>query len=201
MSGGVLSDLDGVLVDSAGSVERAWRWWAQRHGLDAAAVLANVHGTPSQETIRRLAPELDAGAESRVIEARQARDGEDVVALAGARRLLAEVRPLAVVTSGTVLLARARLRAAGLVLGDVPLITIERVARGKPAPDAYLLGARELGLEPARCTVLEDAPAGVAAGRAAGMRVVGLTTTHAAGELRQADVLFSDVGAWLDGER
>jgi mannitol-1-/sugar-/sorbitol-6-phosphatase len=191
----ILSDLDGVLVDSHESIMRAWRWWGALNGVAAGAVEAVQHGRPSGEVISQLAPHLDAAAESRAIDLRQAGDTEGVVALPGARELFARGGPLAVVTSCTVPLARARLRAGGLPT-PAALVTPERLGRGKPDPEGYLLAARELGADPGDCVVLEDAPAGLQAGRAAGMRVVAITTTHPADEL-QADEHFPSVAAWL----
>jgi len=194
----VLADLDGVLVDSQASIARAWTWWARRHGLDGDVVEAVQHGRPSGEIIESLRPELDAHAESLAVDARQAHDTEGVVALPGALGLFAAfgLDRLAVVTSCTVPLATARLAAAGLPRPQV-LVTPERLRRGKPDPEGYLLAARRLGAEPADCVVLEDAPAGVAAGRAAGMRVVGILTTHAAADLEDADETVPTVAAWL----
>jgi mannitol-1-/sugar-/sorbitol-6-phosphatase len=196
----VLADLDGVLVDSHASIMRAWRWWGERHGVRAGAVEAVQHGRPSGEVIAGLAPALDAAAESEAIDLRQAHDTDGVVALPGAAELFAAFAPdrLAVVTSCTVPLATARLRAAGLPAPTV-LVTPERLGRGKPDPEGYLLAARELGADPAACVVLEDAPAGVAAGRAAGMRVVGILTTHAPADLADADETAPTVASWLDG--
>ncbi|WP_042800653.1 HAD-IA family hydrolase [Streptomyces sp. C] len=89
-------------------------------------------------------------------------------------------------------LAEARLREAGV---DFPeLVTAGDVTRGKPDPEPFLLAARRLGVDPARCVVFEDAPAGLAAGRAAGMRTVALTTTHPAAEL-DADVVVRNLSA------
>jgi sugar-phosphatase len=196
----VLSDLDGVLVDSQASIMRAWRAWGRRHGLEQAAVEAVEHGRPSGAIVAALAPALDAAAESRALDALQAADTGDVVALPGAADLLSAFGPdrVAVVTSCTAALAEARLRAAGLEPPAV-VVTADRLRRGKPDPEGYLLAARELGAEPADCVVLEDAPAGVSAGRAAGMRVVALLTTHAPEELAEADECVPDVAAWLSG--
>jgi mannitol-1-/sugar-/sorbitol-6-phosphatase len=191
----VLSDLDGVLVDSKASIMRAWRWWAERRGVDPAAVEAAQHGRPSAEVIATLAPHLDSAAESEAVDLHQAQDTEGVVALPGAAELLAG-RRVAVVTSCTVPLATARLRAAGLAVPRV-LVTPERLSRGKPDPEGYLLAARELGAPPSDCIVFEDAPAGVQAGRAAGMHVVGVLTTHTAEELSPAHELVATVEEWL----
>jgi sugar-phosphatase len=191
----ILSDLDGVLVDSHASIMRAWRSWGAVHGVEAQAIEGVQHGRPSGEVIAALAPHLDAGAESRAIDLLQAGDTDGVVALPGAHALFAGGESVAVVTSCTVPLATARLRAAGLPVPDV-LVTPERLARGKPDPEGYLLAARELRVAPGDCIVLEDAPAGVDAGRAAGMHVVGITTTHAPGEL-DAHELAPSIAAWL----
>ncbi|MEP6954894.1 MAG: HAD-IA family hydrolase [Solirubrobacteraceae bacterium] len=198
MTRAILSDLDGVLVDSHASVMRAWRWWADGHGIEADPDEWVEHGRPSGSVIGELRPDLDEHAEAAAIDERQANDVDGVVALPGAAELLgpAGPRPLAVVTSGVVALATARLRAAGLDLPDV-LITPERVHRGKPDPEPYLLGARDLGVDPANCVVLEDAPAGIAAGRAAGMHVVGITTTLAAAQLADAHEHAASVAEWL----
>jgi sugar-phosphatase len=191
----ILSDLDGVLVDSHASIMRAWRWWGALHGVESAAIENVQHGRPSGEVIAALTPDLDAAAESLAIDLRQADDTDGVVALPGARELFAGHEPVAVVTSCTVPLATARLRAAGLPVPEV-LVTPERLSRGKPDPEGYLLAARELGAEPAGCVVLEDAPAGVDAGRAARMHVVGITTTHALADLA-ANEHAPSIAAWL----
>jgi len=190
----LLCDLDGVLVDSGEAVERAWRWWAGEHGLDWADVEPGIHGMPSRENVARLLPGGDAFAESRRIETYQATDLEGVVAVPGARQLLAAWPPdrVAVVTSASVPLAEARLGAARIAPPRV-LVTEERVRAGKPDPAGYLLAARELGARPEECVVLEDAPAGVAAARAAGMRVIGVLTTHGPDALAGADALARDL--------
>jgi sugar-phosphatase len=198
----ILSDLDGVLVDSHASIMRAWRWWGALHGVESAAIEGVQHGRPSGEVIAALVPDVDADAESRAIDLRQADDTDGVFALPGARELLAGADPVAVVTSCTVPLATARLRAAGLPVPEV-LVTPERLLRGKPDPEGYRLAASALGAQPADCVVFEDAPAGIEAGRAAGMHVVGITTTHAAEEL-DAHELAPSIAAWLasrDGAR
>jgi sugar-phosphatase len=194
----VLADLDGTLVDSGAAVERAWAWWAERRGVDPAALEGLKHGIPGRQVVEQVAPHLDAGAEATELDAFQARDTEGVMALPGAADLFARFGDgrLAIVTSGTTPLARSRLRAAGLPEPRV-LITPERLQRGKPDPEGYLLGARELGAAVAECIVLEDAPAGVAAGRAAGARVVAVLTTHSAEELAAADEIAPDVRTWL----
>ena len=178
----VLSDLDGVLVDSGAEVERVWREWAAEHGLDPDLVARESHGVPARGVLERVAPHLNHAEEIDRIERRHAATGGR--ALPGAAELLA--RAHAVVTSCSPELAAARFDASGLTAPAV-LITSDLTARGKPHPDPYLAGAAALGVDPADCLVIEDAPAGIAAGRAAGMTVWAVTTTHAPEELTAAD--------------
>ena len=103
---------------------------------------------------------------------------------------------VAIATSCFAPLALARIRAAGLRVPEV-LVTGDETARGKPAPEPFLLAAERLGANPADCLVLEDAPAGVAAGRAAGMTVWAVTTTHAPVELAEAGLTAPDLAALL----
>jgi sugar-phosphatase len=193
----VLADLDGTLVDSGAAVDRAWARWGERHGIAFEKIIATSPGRPSLAVVADLAPHLDAAAEAAALDAAQAEDTAELVALPGAAELLdgAAGGPVAIVTSCTSVLARTRLEVAGLAIPDV-LVTSDRVAAGKPHPAGYLLAARELGVEPADCTVLEDAPAGVQAGRAAGMHVVGVLTAHRPDELA-AHEHHATVAEWL----
>jgi sugar-phosphatase len=175
----ILFDLDGVLVDSAAYVEQQWRRWASAKGLRPEPFLRVCHGRRALETIRMAAPHLDAEAEVRAFLPTEEAGAESIGPLAGAARLLSALPAgsWAVATSGPRPVATSRLRRAGLPVPPV-LVCAEDVARGKPSPDAYLLAARGLGLVPPECLVVEDAPAGIQAARAAGMTVVGLATTH-----------------------
>jgi mannitol-1-/sugar-/sorbitol-6-phosphatase len=185
----VLSDLDGVLVDSGDSVERVWREWALARGLDPDFVVDAMHGVPSRQVIERVAPQLGPEEAARV-DALHAR--EPVEALEGAADLLAF--GAAVVTSCSGPLALARLEGAGLGLPRV-LVTVDDVPRGKPDPDPYLEAARRLGVDPRACLVIEDAPAGIAAGNAAGCTVWAVATTHAPEALTAAAELLPDTAA------
>ena len=190
-----LFDLDGVLVDSTPSVERVWREWADLHSLDVADILAVAHGRRTAETISLVAPHLDAAAEAKRLETREIEDTAAVLPIEGAAALL-ETLPSerwAVVTSGTRALAHARLRACGLPIPQT-FVGAEDVQRGKPDPECYLRGARLLGVRPNRCVVVEDAPSGIAAGRAAGATVIAVTTTHPAPELSDANAVTETVG-------
>ena len=186
----VLFDLDGVLVDSTPAVERVWRGWANEHGIDPDFVMQWSHGRRSIETIRRVAPALDASKENQKVERREIEDLEGVRAIEGAAELLAAIPPdhWTVVTSATRELAEARMRHANLPLPK-DAITAEVVERGKPHPEPYLKGAAVLGFPPNECLVIEDTAAGIASAKAAGMQVIALTTTYPAHELREADVI------------
>ena len=155
--------------------------------------------TTGADVIAELTPGLDPAAENLEVERLQAEDSDDVVALAGAAELLAHPPlPLAVVTSGTLALVRSRLRPAGLPEPGV-LVTVDRVSRGKPDPEGYLIAAAELGVPPGECGVREDAPAGIEAGLAAGAHVVGVATTHRRAELGRAHEIVPTVADWLAG--
>ena len=169
----VLFDSDGVLVDSDDSVERAWRRWADAYGLDPDEVLSVTHGRRASDTVAEL---IDAaGREEAVARINQLEldDAASVSALPGARQLISSVPEgrRAVVTSGSVALATARLQRAGIEV-PVVLITGDDVAQGKPEPDGYLRAAAALGVEPADVVVVEDSVAGVEAARSAGVSAV-----------------------------
>ena len=184
---GVLFDMDGVLVDSTAAVARVWTIWARKHGLDPEMVVKIAHGRPSITTIRELLPHGNHEAEDREVERLEIEDVEGIVALPGAAELLRTLPATryAIVTSATRPLAEVRLRAAGLPTPE-RLVTARDVQRGKPHPDPYLRGAQLLGVPPAECVVIEDAPSGVRAGKAAGARVVALRTTASGAELEEA---------------
>jgi sugar-phosphatase len=180
----VISDLDGVLVDSAAATSRAWAAWGTRHGLDGVAIQAANHGRPARDVVAEHVSAELVDAETAVLLDLEVADTEGVVAFAGAAAVLA-LPVVAIATSCLLPLAHARLRATALLLPAV-LVTADQVAHGKPAPDPYLLAAERLGVDPADCLVLEDAPSGIAAGRAAGMTVWAVTTTHAVADLGAA---------------
>ena len=192
----VLSDLDGVLVDSAAVIEQTWRGFADRHGLDPDEVVAAGHGRRSIDLIRLVAPHLDAEIEAANVEREEIAQTTGLRPLPGARELVDAVpaERFAIVTSGSRALALARLRAAGLPVPAV-LVTAEEVDDGKPHPAGYLRAAELLGVDPAHSVVLEDAPAGVEAGRAAGMTVIAVLTTNDASALTRAHSRVRDLRA------
>lgn len=175
----ILFDLDGVLIDSKESVSRHWKEWADVHGLDAAEIMRVAYGVRTVDMIRRVAPHLDAEKEAALYSEHEAVDTAGVVAIEGAGGILAALPKdrWAIVTSCGLELAVARLRQADLPIPRV-LVTAEDVSQGKPAPEPYLAGATRLGLAAERCVVIEDAPAGVEAGKKAGMRVIGIAANH-----------------------
>jgi mannitol-1-/sugar-/sorbitol-6-phosphatase len=188
----VIFDLDGVLVDSRAVVARHWSRFAERHGLRADDVIRRVHGRRTVESIAELAPWLDAEAEAAAFDEAEAADVEGLRAVPGAAEALRRGGAVAVVTSGPRGLATARLRAVGLE-PPAAMICAEDVEHGKPHPEPYLRGAAALGAEPAGCVVVEDAPAGIAAGIAAGMRVIAISTTHPPAELDGALRVLDDL--------
>ncbi|MFF4253073.1 HAD-IA family hydrolase [Streptomyces sp. NPDC001663] len=193
----LLFDNDGTLVSSLDSVQRCWTRWAQEYGLTAEDFgRVELHGRPAVEIAADLLPaEVVPEAVARIeqLEVEDVPNG-GVHLLPGTKDFL-DALPAdrwAVVTSATRRLAEARLDAVGIL--PKTLIAADDITRGKPDPEPYLLAARQLGVDPARCIVFEDAPAGLAAGRAAGMTTVALTTTHHAHEL-DADLVVKDLSA------
>lgn len=190
---GFLFDLDGVLVDSRAVVERVSRAWSLRHHLDPEEVIRVAHGRRSSDTVRSVAPHLDADREAAWIDAAELADVEGLTPVPGAGELLAVLPATSwtIVTSCGRALAKRRLTSVGLPM-PANAVTGEDVTQGKPAPDGYRLGAKRLGCDPADCIVFEDAPAGIAAGRAAGARVIALTTMLAPSEVEGADATIPD---------
>ncbi|AKG72233.1 sugar phosphatase [Serratia fonticola] len=196
---GFLFDLDGTLVDSLPVVERAWTQWAERHGISPQQVLDFIHGKQAITSLRHFMPnatEAELQHEFTLLEQVEAEDTDGVHALPGALALLERINalgiPWAIVTSGSVPVANARRLAGGVPLPEV-FITSERVKQGKPQPDAYLLGAQGLGLAPQDCVVVEDAPAGILSGLAAGCQVIAVNAPADSPKLDQVDLILSSL--------
>lgn len=189
----ILFDLDGTLIDSTPVTTNAWARWGRELGIGRTDY--HDHGVPARQVIQGvidthdLAPERFQEALD-LINHLEETDTDGVVRLPGAAEVLASLpqERWTIVTSCTNALAAVRLGAVGW---DAPnnIVTADMVSQGKPAPEGYLLGAQRLGADPARCLVVEDAPAGLAAARAAGMRSLGLTGTFTA-DLLDADLVL-----------
>jgi sugar-phosphatase len=179
-----LLDMDGTLVDSDAVVERVWRRWAALRGVDVAALLKVAHGRQAHVTMAEVLPDRPMAehlADARRLLAEETADLDGVVPVPGAVEFMASLagRPHALVTSADEGLARARMAAAGLTVPAVA-VTAERVSASKPDPEGFLKAAAELGFPARDCVVFEDSGAGVRAGLAAGMRVVGVGPRAAA---------------------
>ncbi|MFI6443256.1 HAD-IA family hydrolase [Kitasatospora sp. NPDC050543] len=180
----LLLDMDGTLVNSDAVVERCWRRWAARHGLDGDTAMRTVHGRQGHLSMAILLPDRPMEQnieENRLMLAEETADTDGVVPVDGAAAFLAALagRPHALVTSADEALARVRMGAADLPLPPV-LVTAESVGASKPDPEGFLKGAAALGFAPADCIVFEDSEAGITAAHAAGIPVVGIGPRAAA---------------------
>jgi sugar-phosphatase len=186
----LLLDLDGTLLDSTAAVEAAWLRLASRRGVAADVVRPLMHGVPARQVLAQILPDVVGPEREDLAEevlADMARADAPVSWLPGARELVDALdgRPWAVVTSGNRLLATSSMRKAGMARPPV-LITSDDVTMGKPHPEPYLRAAALLGVDPADCLVIEDAPAGIVAGRAAGAMVLAVGHTYPVTELGAA---------------
>ncbi len=191
---GILFDMDGVLISSTGADERCWLQWAKHHNMEGAFSLQSTHGRRAVDTLRAIRPDLDPVIEQRRLEDYDAEDYSGLIILPGVEKLLASLPydRWTIVTSATVRLLQGRLKHAGLPIPKT-LVPAEHVANGKPHPEPYLTGARLLNLAPADCLVIEDSPAGVASGKAAGCKVLAVLSSHAQAELTAADWLVASL--------
>ncbi len=179
---GLLFDLDGTLLDSSEVIARAWAAFAHKYHLDIRKILPSIQGKPAREAIETLRPGAsynEVSQDADWLEQMETNDTDGVIALPGAADILNTLNnagiPWAIVTSGTLPVATARIKAAALPFPKV-LITPEQVSRGKPDPEPYILGAQKLGMDVKKCIVFEDAPAGIQSGSAAGAATVGILT-------------------------
>jgi len=186
---GLLFDNDGVIVSSIASVNRCWRRWAAHYGVPVAADFEIEHGTRAVDVMQKLVPGIDVVEGLKVIEDMELEDVADLEVLPGVKTLL-ESLPMerwAIVSSATYRLLVGRLKVAGLPVPE-RIVSGDRVVHGKPHPEPYLRGAELIHAAPSDCIVIEDAPSGARAGKAAGCRVLGVLGTHSAEELRAVGV-------------
>jgi HAD superfamily hydrolase (TIGR01509 family) len=194
----VLWDLDGVLVDSTQYHYEAFRQLVGEFGRDLAeAEFAPLFGLPNNTILTRLLGELPPHRVQALAARKEhlfrQRIGGRVRALPGAeglvRRLSTSRIHQAIVSSAPQANVQLVLRSLGFEEAFSVIVGEEDVVRGKPDPEGFLTAAARLEVQPARCVVLEDAPAGLTAAKAAGMRCVGVATTRAAEKLAHADVV------------
>ncbi|MBE1535227.1 HAD-IA family hydrolase [Actinomadura algeriensis] len=190
----VLFDVDGTLIDSTPLVEHAARLWAPEYGIDADEFLAGAHGRRTSDRVADFLPPGRVAAATARLDELEAAGTDGITALPGVLGLLANMNglPWALVTSMDRAQLAARAAAARVPLPDV-VITAEDVRDGKPDPDGYLQAAGRLGAAPSACVVVEDAPAGVAAGRAAGATVLAVATSHPPEALGEAHHILGDL--------
>jgi len=200
----ILFDMDGTLVDSTSVVERAWGWWAARHGIPLETVLTFSHGRPTVATMEHFFPGRDHTEELEEMARFEETQLQGILAVPGAEQVLHALRnhPWAIVTSAWRALAEARVAGAGLPLPKV-IVPVDEIRNGKPHPEGFLKAAEQLAVEPQDCVVFEDTRPGIEAGLSAGMQVVGLLTTAGADQLKHSPLIrdFRDVKIQPDGAR
>lgn len=186
--------MDGILISSIGSVERSWTKWCNMRGVDPEYAISVIHGRRAIDSLRVVRPDLNAEKELEILEDLECEDTEDIIVLAGVSDLLKALPHdrWTIVTSATERLAKVRLKAAGLPFPD-SFVHGEAVTEGKPHPAPFLAGAELLGVAPEECVVFEDSESGVAAGKAAGCKVIATLFTHQAEELGGADYIVKDL--------
>ena len=202
----VLFDVDGVLLDSFAGYREVWSRWCALRGVDRELTWAATHGRRPVDTVAEVAPHLRPEDEYIVLKALLGDVADGFPAFAKAAPLLYSlpVDSWGVVTSGQRGTVLARFKAHGLPQPSV-FVDGDDVTEGKPSPQGYLKAARLLGVIPTACLVVEDAPAGVQAGKAAGMTVLAIASTHRPEELSRANHVVPKladaallVRRWLD---
>lgn len=190
----ILFDLDGTLIDSAFRVQRLWLEWGKRKGIDPQSIMGVMHGRRAGETIRIVAPHLSVEDELAVLEDDEITDMAGVTSYPSTQTLLSRLssQQWAIVTSGSLRVASARMKYVRLPMQTV-FITGDDVKSGKPSPEGYRLAAKRLNVSPANCVVIEDAPAGIQAGKSAGMKVIAIASSISKEALSEADVVVQQL--------
>lgn len=176
----LLFDFDGTLIDSSAFYDDVWSRWAHARALNPAPILAVHHGRRFADTLAVAGyGHVPVDEAHRELMALSRATTAGLALVPGVRELLSSLpaNRWGIVTSSSTELVTNWLRHFDLPMPGA-LVTAEMVIQGKPAPDCYVLGAQRLAVQPERCVVFEDAPAGIEAGRAAGAHVVALSTTH-----------------------
>jgi HAD superfamily hydrolase (TIGR01509 family) len=203
MAVGVIFDVDGVLVDSYDAHLKSWVAMAREHGLTITeAQFAETFGQTSREVIARFWGDRVDDAQRRALDARKEAIYRDLIrerfpAMDGARELIdaceAAHMPLAVGSSAPRENVDLSLELLGRREAFVAVVSGDDVTRGKPDPQVYVLAAERLGLPAGRCVVVEDAPVGVRAGRAAGAAVAALIGTAPPARYADADLTVTSL--------
>jgi HAD superfamily hydrolase (TIGR01509 family) len=194
----ILFDFDGLMVDSEPHSIASWRAVLREWGVEIdAATLDRLLGLRLDQTSRLLVERFSLTASPAKLG--KAKTDHQIAHLAGAIRAMPGLQTLlhvidqrglhkAIASSGMRRYLEAALLAVGLAGRFSVIVSGEEVARGKPAPDVFLEAARRLGCSPAACLVLEDAPNGLEAAKAAGMRAVAIPND----QTRQLDLSAAD---------
>ncbi|MBP6124192.1 MULTISPECIES: sugar phosphatase [Providencia] len=196
---GFLFDLDGTLVDSLAVVERSWCLFGEKIGVSKEDIISYIHGKPALETLRHFLPhasEEEIMVHFRWLEKMESEDMEGVVALPGSVALLSRLNelsaPWAIVTSGTVPIAHGRRKVAELP-EPKHWVTFEKVSKGKPDPEPFLLGAQALSLNANECISFEDAPAGIHSALNAGSKVIAVHAPEGMPRRDEIDIVVSSL--------
>ncbi|KAI0700778.1 phosphatase [Cytidiella melzeri] len=209
----ILFDMDGTLVDSTEGVVDAWNVFAKTYpAIDVPQVLSTSHGVRTVENLRRHCgiedpEELEREAvrfENAIVASGYKEGNKGIVALPGVLSIMEALSPgtkgpnpaWAICTSATKPYALSALKAAGIEPPEA-FVASEDVDRGKPQPDPYLLGAQRCGVDPSRCLVVEDAPAGIISGRVAGCKTLAVITSHTREQVEaaKADFVVKDLAS------
>ncbi|KAI9804344.1 MAG: hypothetical protein M1833_007151 [Piccolia ochrophora] len=188
---GFLFDMDGTLCDSTQAIIKHWHKIGAELGVDPNTIMATSHGRRSIDTLRLYDPSKANWKYISEIEGQiPQKFGQDAKEIPGARHILSSLdrigAPWAIVTSGTQALVDGWLDVLQLARPR-HLVVAEDVETGKPDPACYRLGRERLGLAAqSSVLVVEDSPAGIIAGKAAGCKVLGLTTTHSVEQVKEA---------------
>ncbi|KAI0033721.1 HAD-like protein [Vararia minispora EC-137] len=222
----ILFDMDGTLIDSTDGVRAAWNAYGNRFGFDGVEAAHATHGRRLADTLAewcKLSDPRDIQECFHCMESAEIVKFEDEVInvgpvlLPGVLELIDQIDSgrttdgpfgWTIVTSATSLYTGKALERCGVPLPDVGYVTSDDVHRGKPHPDPYLAGAKKIGVDPANCVVIEDAPSGLKSGRAAGSKTIAVCTSHTREQITTSgakpDFIVKNLSKisvrWLDGK-